>query len=120
MSSDGEGGEERIKELRNILDEYLMDNLLQQDMKGPQELMKSFSNKQIMQVCKDIRCLLSIHDDQRFTARSVARVLHGIAGPNYPTQVWGMERRFWRSLDVDLNIVMKLAKTEILSFYHVV
>ena len=120
MSSDGEEGEEGNKELRSILDDYFMDNLLLPDVKGPQELTKSLSNKQIMQVCKDIRCLLSIHNDRRFTARSVARILHGIASPNYPAQVWGMERRFWRShLDVDFNIVMELAKTEILSFYHV-
>ena len=46
---------------------------------------QSLSNKQIMQVCKDIRCLLSIHDDRRFTARSVARILHGIASPKLPS-----------------------------------
>ena len=35
-----------------------MDNLLLPDVKGPQELMKSLSNKQIIQVCKDILLLL--------------------------------------------------------------
>ena len=120
ISSDGEGGKEGNKELRSILDDYFMDNLLLPDVKGPQELMKSLSNKQIMQVCKDIHCLLSIHDDRRFTARSVAHILYGIASPNYPAQVWGMERQFWRShLDVDFNIVMELAKTELLSLYLV-
>lgn len=120
VSSDEEEGEQGNKELRIILDDYFMDKLPLPDMKGPQELMESISSKQIAHVNKDIRCLLSIHDDRRFTARDVARILHGIASPNYPAKVWGMERRFWRShLDVDFNIVMELAKTEILAFYHI-
>ena len=114
-SSDEDGGEPGSKELRMILDEYFMDKLPLPDMTGPQ---KWITNKQIACVQRDIRCLLSIHDDRRFTARAVARILHGIASPNYPAKVWGMERQFWRShLDVDFNIVLQLAQTEILSFH---
>lgn len=118
MSSDEDGGKQGSKELRMILDEYFMDKLPLPDMKGPQELMEGLTNKQIACVQRGIRCLLSIHDDRQFTARAVARILHGIASPNYPAKVWGMERRFWRShLDVDFNIVLQLAQIEILSFY---
>ena len=118
VSSDEDGGEQRSKELRMILDEYFMDKLPLPDMKGPRELIEGMTNMQIACVQRDIRCLLSIHDDRQFTARAVARILHGIASPNYPAKVWGMERRFWRShLDVDFNIVLQLAQTEILSFH---
>ena len=118
VSGDEEGAKQGNKELRIVLDEYFMDKLLLPEIKGPQNPMESISSRQVARVQKDIRCLLSIHDDHRFTARAVARILHGIASPNYPAKVWGMERRFWRShLDVDFNIVLELARSEILAFY---
>ena len=52
--------------------------------------MESISSKQVARVEKDIRCLLSIHDDHRYNARAVAHILHGIASPNYPAKVGGV------------------------------
>ncbi|XP_073419197.1 ATP-dependent DNA helicase Q4 isoform X3 [Dendrobates tinctorius] len=67
------------------------------------------------QVCSDVRLFLSIHQDECFSGRSVARVFHGISSPCYPAQVYGRDRRFWRKyLHLDFNKVMQLCKEEIL------
>lgn len=62
-----------------------------------------------------IRALLSTHTDQQWTGRAVARVLHGIGSPNFPTNVWGRVRRFWRQyLNTDFNLLVSLATQEII------
>ncbi|OQR66198.1 ATP-dependent DNA helicase Q4-like, partial [Tropilaelaps mercedesae] len=62
----------------------------------------------------DIRSLVHSQPDQTFTGRAVARIMHGIASPNYPAQVWGRLRRVWRShLEVDFPTLMRLANSEI-------
>ncbi|XP_077149625.1 ATP-dependent DNA helicase Q4 isoform X2 [Ranitomeya variabilis] len=67
------------------------------------------------QVCSDVRLFLSIHQDECFSGRSVARVFHGISSPCYPAQIYGRDRRFWRKyLHLDFNKVMQLCKEEIL------
>jgi ATP-dependent DNA helicase Q4 len=45
----------------------------------------------------------------------VARIFHGIPSPNFPAQVWGRVRRFWRvHLEVDFNVLVRLASEEVL------
>ncbi|KAM4044045.1 LOW QUALITY PROTEIN: ATP-dependent DNA helicase Q4 [Anomaloglossus baeobatrachus] len=67
------------------------------------------------QVYSDVRLFLSIHQDECFSGRSVARVFHGISSPCYPAQIYGRDRRFWRKyLHLDFNNVMQLCKEEIL------
>uniref|UniRef100_A0ABM5GD06 DNA 3'-5' helicase n=1 Tax=Pogona vitticeps TaxID=103695 RepID=A0ABM5GD06_9SAUR len=62
----------------------------------------------------DIRHFLSIRQDEKFTGRAVARILHGIGSPCYPAQVYGRDRRFWRKyLRFDFNKIMRLATEEI-------
>ncbi|XP_019636907.1 PREDICTED: ATP-dependent DNA helicase Q4-like [Branchiostoma belcheri] len=66
------------------------------------------------QVRSDIRSFVCLHHDRTFTGRAVARVFHGITSPCYPAQVWGRDRRFWRShLDVDFNQLRRLAVEEL-------
>ncbi|KAI8501981.1 ATP-dependent DNA helicase Q4 [Branchiostoma belcheri] len=66
------------------------------------------------QVRSDIRSFVCLHHDRTFTGRAVARVFHGISSPCYPAQVWGRDRRFWRShLDVDFNQLRRLAVEEL-------
>lgn len=65
----------------------------------------------------DIRSLLSIHSDHSWTGRAVARILHGISSPNFPSKVWGRVRRFWRlHLETDFNLLAAIATKEILKF----
>ncbi|XP_076061093.1 recQ4 helicase [Oratosquilla oratoria] len=66
-------------------------------------------------VAGDVRALITTHVDQTWTGRAVARVFHGISSPNFPAEVWGRVRRFWRAhLNVDFNIVLSVATKEIL------
>ncbi|XP_078609294.1 ATP-dependent DNA helicase Q4-like [Branchiostoma floridae x Branchiostoma japonicum] len=66
------------------------------------------------QVRADIRSFVCLHHDRNFTGRAIARIFHGITSPCYPAQVWGRDRRYWRShLDVDFNQLRRLAVEEL-------
>ncbi|KAG7168893.1 uncharacterized protein LOC121866392 [Homarus americanus] len=66
-------------------------------------------------VRSSVRAFISTHMDHQWTGRAVARVFHGIGSPNFPTEVWGRVRRFWRQhLNVAFNILVRLATQEIL------
>ncbi|XP_042865248.1 ATP-dependent DNA helicase Q4-like [Penaeus japonicus] len=68
-------------------------------------------------VRSSVRAVLSTHLDNQWTGRAIARVFHGIGSPNFPAEVWGRVRRFWRlHLNVDFNILVKLATQEIIRF----
>jgi ATP-dependent DNA helicase Q4 len=63
----------------------------------------------------DLRSFVSTHRDQPWNGRAIARIFHGISSPNYPAQVWGRVRRFWRvHLDVDFNLLVRMASEEVL------
>ncbi|XP_075705494.1 ATP-dependent DNA helicase Q4-like, partial [Rhinoderma darwinii] len=67
------------------------------------------------QVCSDVRLFLSIHQDERFSGRAIARIFHGIGSPCYPAQIYGRDRRFWRKyLHLDFNKVLQISKEEII------
>ncbi|XP_021039482.1 ATP-dependent DNA helicase Q4 [Mus caroli] len=67
------------------------------------------------QIRRDIRQLLSLRPEERFSGRAVARIFHGIASPCYPAQVYGLDRRFWRKyLHLDFDALMHLATEELL------
>ncbi|KAM9317487.1 ATP-dependent DNA helicase Q4 [Gastrophryne carolinensis] len=67
------------------------------------------------QLCSDVRSFLSIHQEERFTGRALARIFHGIGSPCYPAQVYGRDRRFWRKyLHLDFNRVMRICQEEII------
>lgn len=67
------------------------------------------------QVCDDIHSLVSIHSEQSFTGRAVARIFHGIPSPLFEAIVWGGQKRFWRRhMDVDFNLLCQLAKQKLL------
>nr|XP_058132190.1 ATP-dependent DNA helicase Q4 isoform X4 [Dasypus novemcinctus] len=67
------------------------------------------------QARRDVRLLLSLRPEERFTGRAVARIFHGIGSPCYPAQVYGRDRRFWRKyLHVSFHALVGLATEEIL------
>ncbi|XP_033925661.1 ATP-dependent DNA helicase Q4 [Melopsittacus undulatus] len=64
----------------------------------------------------DIRHFLDIRKDEKFTGRAVARIFHGIGSPCFPAQVYGRDRRFWRTyLHVDFHQLIRMATEEILA-----
>ena len=68
------------------------------------------------QVCDDIHSLISIHREQSFTGRAVARIFHGISSPLFEAIMWGGQKRFWRRhMDVDFNVLCQLAKQKLLN-----
>ena len=105
--------------LRSVICRYFSDSLDLPHLESVQDIRKRLLPKQDTRLCRDVRMLLSIHDDHHFDARAVARIFHGIPSPRFPANIWGTDRRFWRShLDVDFNLVKHIAQQEILSFYH--
>ncbi|XP_067824745.1 ATP-dependent DNA helicase Q4 [Heptranchias perlo] len=67
------------------------------------------------QIQADIRQFLSIHLDEKFSGRAIARIFHGIESPCYPAQVYGRDRRFWRKyLKFDFNEIIRIATEEII------
>ncbi|XP_037658931.1 ATP-dependent DNA helicase Q4 isoform X6 [Choloepus didactylus] len=67
------------------------------------------------QIRRDIRQLLSLWPEERFSGRAVARIFHGIGSPCYPAQVYGRDRRFWRKyLHVSFHALTSLATEELL------
>ncbi|XP_074059108.1 ATP-dependent DNA helicase Q4 isoform X2 [Macrotis lagotis] len=68
-------------------------------------------------ICSDIRHLLSIRQEEKFSGRAVARIFHGIGSPCYPAEVYGQDRRFWRKyLHVSFPSLLCLATREILAW----
>ncbi|XP_040190115.1 ATP-dependent DNA helicase Q4 isoform X2 [Rana temporaria] len=93
---------------RNPLNDEERDN-------DEEELSKAKAADWLAQLSADVRHFLSIHQDERFSGRALARIFHGIGSPCYPAQVYGRDRRFWRKfLHLDFNKVMQICKEEII------
>lgn len=93
---------------RNPLSDEEQDN-------DEEELSKAKAADWLAQLSCDVRHFLSIHQDERFSGRALARIFHGIGSPRYPAQVYGRDRRFWRKyLHLDFNKVMQICKEEII------
>jgi ATP-dependent DNA helicase Q4 len=108
-------------ELRSVIDNYFSDKLEAPKMKTTREVLDGLTEKQQVRVCRDIRSFLAIHEEHKVTARAIARIFHGISSPNFPADVWGRERRFWRShINVDFHVLIKLAQEQIVTFLTVV
>ncbi|KAJ8439171.1 hypothetical protein Cgig2_027097 [Carnegiea gigantea] len=52
----------------------------------------------------------------KFTPRAVARIMHGIASPAYPSANWSKTHFWGRYAHVDFNAVMEAAKAELMNF----
>ena len=104
-------------DLRCVVKNYFSDKLEAPQMKSTNELLQGLTEKQNVRICRDIRTFLAIHEDHQLTARAIARIFHGISSPNFPAEVWGRERRFWRAhIDVDFHVLRKLAQEQIIAF----
>lgn len=65
-------------------------------------------------IISDIHTLITSYPEQNFTGRSMARIFHGIASPNFPAVVWG-RCLLWRAhMNQDFNLLSKLATQELL------
>uniref|UniRef100_A0A4X2M3D7 ATP-dependent DNA helicase Q4 n=1 Tax=Vombatus ursinus TaxID=29139 RepID=A0A4X2M3D7_VOMUR len=95
--------EERSEQLKILLTRYFEEGTPLQDWESS--------------ICSDIRHLLSIRQEEKFSGRAVARIFHGIGSPCYPAEVYGQDRRFWRKyLHVSFPSLLCLATREILAW----
>ena len=108
--------------LKDLLQLYFNDKLTEETFHtlhiDPYEhLNQPLTERRAILVRNDIRSLLSIHEDQQFTGRSVARILQGISSPCFPAEVWGRMYMYWRKhLNVEFNILCKMATQELIKF----
>ncbi|KAK7399982.1 hypothetical protein VNO78_11180 [Psophocarpus tetragonolobus] len=64
----------------------------------------------------DIKVFLQSNSQARFTPRAVARVMHGIASPAYPSTAWSKTHFWGRYMHIDFKVVMEAAKEELKNF----
>ncbi|XP_035132912.1 ATP-dependent DNA helicase Q4 isoform X4 [Callithrix jacchus] len=113
--------EERSTRLKDLLSRYFEE--VEEEAQGPggmgdtqgpapgQARLQDWED----QVRCDIRQLLSLRPEEKFSGRAVARIFHGIGSPCYPAQVFGQDRRFWRKyLHLSFHTLVRLATEELL------
>ncbi|OCT93506.1 hypothetical protein XELAEV_18011184mg [Xenopus laevis] len=109
---------ERSAQLKALLLDYFekRDTELEAKVEDPDEELQQIKVQEAKdQVRSDVRHFLSIHEEERFSGRALARIFHGIGSPCYPAQVYGRDRRFWRKyIHLDFNEIMNLSKEEII------
>ncbi|KAJ4710900.1 DNA helicase, ATP-dependent [Melia azedarach] len=64
----------------------------------------------------DIKVFLQSNLHAKFTPRAVARIMHGIASPAYPSTIWSKTHFWGRYMQIDFQAVMEAAKAELLNF----
>ncbi|KAL2343436.1 hypothetical protein Fmac_004721 [Flemingia macrophylla] len=64
----------------------------------------------------DIKVFLQSNSQARFTPRAVARIMHGIASPAYPSTTWSKTYFWGRYTNIDFKVVMEAAKAELQNF----
>nr|XP_051684655.1 ATP-dependent DNA helicase Q4 isoform X2 [Oryctolagus cuniculus] len=112
--------EERSARLKALLGRYFeeeggeAEELGLEDQQAP-ELGQARLQDWEEQIRRDIRLLLSLRPEERFSGRALARIFHGIGSPCYPAQVYGRDQRFWRKyLHLDFHGLVRLATEELL------
>ncbi|XP_043924010.1 ATP-dependent DNA helicase Q4 [Protopterus annectens] len=111
----------RSSQLKDLLQEYFEKkaeverDLSDEEDQGEESLSKVKLKDCAEQIHLDIRSFLSIHPEEKFTGRSIARIFHGIGSPCYPAQVYGRDRRYWRKyIHFDFNELIRIATEEII------
>ncbi|KAJ9169372.1 hypothetical protein P3X46_017575 [Hevea brasiliensis] len=64
----------------------------------------------------DIKVFLQSNSQAKFTPRAVARIMHGIPSPAYPSTTWSKTHFWGRYTQIDFQVVMEAAKTELMNF----
>ncbi|XP_044751568.1 ATP-dependent DNA helicase Q4 [Coccinella septempunctata] len=100
-------------------------DILKKDIREYFESKKNIGTVQIPEITeeernaiiRDIKLIVDRYGDENFTGRSIARIFHGIASPNFQPRVWG-RTKFWRShLKVHFNTICKIATSELIRIH---
>ncbi|KAK4779624.1 hypothetical protein SAY87_015730 [Trapa incisa] len=61
---------------------------------------------------------LQSNSQAKFTPRAIARILHGISSPAYPSTTWAKSHFWGRYSQVDFQVLMEAAKAELMSSFR--
>ncbi|CAN6228618.1 unnamed protein product [Urochloa humidicola] len=61
----------------------------------------------------DIKVFLQSNSFAKFTPRAVARIMHGISSPGFPSATWSKNHFWGRYVEIDFPLVMEAAKAEL-------
>ncbi|XP_074317118.1 ATP-dependent DNA helicase Q-like 5 [Silene latifolia] len=64
----------------------------------------------------DIKVFLQRNSSAKLTPRAVARIMHGIPSPAYPSATWSKTHFWGRYTNVDFRVIMEAAKAELMNF----
>ncbi|XP_043726213.1 ATP-dependent DNA helicase Q-like 5 isoform X2 [Telopea speciosissima] len=62
----------------------------------------------------DIKVFLQNNSHVKFTPRAVARIMHGIGSPAYPSTIWSKTHFWGRYSQTDFPVIMQAAMTELM------
>ncbi|CAL5395990.1 unnamed protein product [Camellia sinensis] len=62
------------------------------------------------------RVFLQSNSQAKFTPRAVARIMHGIASPAYPSATWSKTHFWGRYTQTNFQVIMEAAKAELMNF----
>ncbi|CAN4116182.1 unnamed protein product [Withania somnifera] len=63
----------------------------------------------------DIKVFLQCNSHAKFTPRAIARILHGIASPAFPSVVWSRTHFWGRYMQTDFKAIIEAAKAELMN-----
>lgn len=64
----------------------------------------------------DMKVFLQSNSQAKFTPRAVARIMHGIGSPAYPSTIWSKTHFWGRYTNIDFKVVMNAAKAELMNY----
>ncbi|GFP95560.1 ATP-dependent DNA helicase q-like 5 [Phtheirospermum japonicum] len=64
----------------------------------------------------DVKVFLQSNAQMKFTPRAVARILHGLSSPAFPSATWSRTHFWGRYVHVDFRAIMEASKQELINF----
>ncbi|RWR96884.1 ATP-dependent DNA helicase Q-like protein 5 isoform X1 [Cinnamomum micranthum f. kanehirae] len=99
----------------SCLQRKILDYFGENDDASPTDLSKMMAQSSPF-LRADIKVFLQSNFHVKFTPRAVARIMHGIPSPAFPSAVWSKSHFWGRYSQVDLPVVMEAATMELMNF----
>ncbi|KAL7607304.1 hypothetical protein Lser_V15G14619 [Lactuca serriola] len=62
----------------------------------------------------DIKVFIQSNSHTKFTPRAIARIMHGIASPSFPSSTWSKTHFWGRYIETNFNVIMEAAKAQLI------
>lgn len=67
------------------------------------------SKEKVDMIIRNARAFIDCNHGENYTPRTIAKIFQGISTPKYPAEVWGMNKKWWRThVDVDFLKLVKI------------